>query len=317
MSSRPRLPAGFKAATARCSNSAVITAAAAVGMGAKPIPNSMSMRRLHIQSQHIKKGHPPLCTLIPHHRSKPIHKSTPYQHEHRRRTFTTTNPPTLRSFVTSPPQPPSIHPHSSSSDPTPLPEQFRSLMRLITHSVVVCTSSLGPVPRAMTMSSFTSLSLRPTPIISFNIATPSRTFDAVSSSRQFNIHILTNDPSGARIADWLARGNAAGLEVFEQLQQECGCSYEGGEKGEAPVIKGPGVLYVLRCQLLEKPLDGLVKVRDHYIVLGEVREIVEVNGNGGDKGEKFGLMYADRKYRELGGCIIPGDGVGEGSDGED
>lgn len=165
------------------------------------------------------------------------------------------------------------------------------------------------------MSSFTSLSLLPTPIISFNIATPSRTFDALSSSRLFNIHILTDDPSGARIADWLARGNAAGLEVFEQLQSECGCSYETETKGEAPILKGPGVLYVLRCELLQEPMGGLVKVRDHYIVLGEVKEILEVNGGG--KEDKFGLMYADRKYRELGGCIIPGEGVEEGKDGEE
>ncbi|KAK0735433.1 flavin reductase like domain-containing protein [Apiosordaria backusii] len=235
------------------------------------------------------------------------------------------NPQPTPSIHHLPPVPPSIHPHSSSSDTsTPLPEQFRSLMRLITHSVVVCTSSSpspsspqSSVPRAMTMSSFTSLSLLPTPIISFNIATPSRTFDAVSSSRQFNIHVLADGPSGARIADWLARGNAAGLEVFERLEEETGCGYtKGQQKGEeAPVIKGPGVLYVLRCKLLDEPMGGLVKVRDHYIVLGEVSEIVELNG--GDEGDKFGLLYTDRKYRMLGGCIVPGEGLEEGRDGED
>ncbi|KAK0674171.1 flavin reductase like domain-containing protein [Cercophora samala] len=312
MNSHPRITVGLKAAAERCSNSAVITTAVSM-RSAKPI----SMRRLHIQSQHTNKGHLPSCTILPHPPRIPIHKPLTQPPPHRPLS-TTPHPP--RQFTTSPPTPPSIHPHSSSSSPsTPLPEQFRSLMRLITHSVVVCTSSSsssgGHTPRAMTMSSFTSLSLLPTPIISFNIATPSRTFDAVSSSRTFNIHILTDDPSGARIADWLARGNAAGLEVFEQLQQECGCDYEKGKGAVAPMIKGPGVLYVLRCELLNEPMGGLVKVRDHYIVLGEVKEIVEVNGGG--KEDKFGLMYADRKYRELGGCIIPGEGVEEGKDGEE
>ncbi|KAK4203091.1 flavin reductase like domain-containing protein [Triangularia verruculosa] len=307
-----RLPTstGLKAAAEKCSNSAFTSA---VSMSARPISRSLSMRRLCVQSQHIHKGHVPPCTVVPVQKRIPIQKPTPHQHE-QHRAFTT-NPRPLRSFITSPPQPPSIHPHSSLLDPTPLPEQLRSLMRLITHSVVVCTSSSGPTPRAMTMSSFTSLSLRPTPIISFNIATPSRTFDAVSASKHFNIHVLSDDPSGARIADWLARGNAAGLEVFEQLRQECGCGYETGKGREAPVIRGPGVLYVLRCELLEEPMGGLVKVRDHYIVLGEVKEIVEVNGGG--KEEKFGLMYADRKYRELGGCIVPGEGLEGGKDGEE
>ncbi|KAK4645694.1 hypothetical protein QC761_203780 [Podospora bellae-mahoneyi] len=312
MNSPPRITVGLKAAAERCSNSAAVITAPTLSMrSAKPIP----MRRLHIQGQqHINKGRVPSCTILPHPQRAPISQPLTHQPPHNRTLSTTPHP--LRQFTTSPPTPPSIHPHSSSSTSLPLPEQFRSLMRLITHSVVVCTSSSsGPIPRAMTMSSFTSLSLLPTPIISFNIATPSRTFDALSSSRLFNIHILTDDPSGARIADWLARGNAAGLEVFEQLQSECGCSYETETKGKAPILKGPGVLYVLRCELLQEPMGGLVKVRDHYIVLGEVKEIVEVNGGG--KEDKFGLIYADRKYRELGGCIIPGEGVEEGKDGEE
>ncbi|KAL2130730.1 hypothetical protein VTI74DRAFT_5994 [Chaetomium olivicolor] len=238
-----------------------------------------------------------------------------------------------RPFHLIPPAPPSIHPHSSTSPAeasVPLPEQFRSLMRLLTHSVVVCTSahtpaspsssssssSLSPspspgqqqpTPRAMTMSSFTSLSLAPCPIVSFNIAVPSRTYDAVAASRHFNIHVLADDERGARVADWLAGGNVAGQEVFERLVQEGICEVVH-EEGEAPVLKGDGVLYVLRCRLLDdEPARGLVRVRDHVIVLGEVLEIIE--GWGAERGreDRFGLLYVDRRYRQLGNCIMPGN----------
>ncbi|KAK4138549.1 hypothetical protein BT67DRAFT_413006 [Trichocladium antarcticum] len=225
-----------------------------------------------------------------------------------------------RPFTLTPPTPPSIHPAPSSPA---LPDQFRTLMRLLPHSVVVCTSthpaspssaSGAPVPRAMTMSSFTSLALRPTPVVSFNIATPSRTFDAVAASRQFNIHVLADDASGARIADWLAGGNAGAREVFARLAEEGGCEMSMAEG--APVLKGAGVLYVVRCRLLDQPSAGLVRVRDHVIVLGEVVEIVEGPGAQTEVEERFGLVYADRRYRQLGGCLTKGEGVVERDEGE-
>jgi len=152
--------------------------------------------------------------------------------------------------------------------------------------------------------------------VSFNIATPSRTFDAVEASRRFNIHVLTDDVDGARVADWLSRGNAAGRRVFEGLTEECGCEMEIG-KGvvveEPPVLKGPGVLCVLKCELLEEPSRGLVRVRDHVIVLGEVVEILfghRLEKGKRSEGEKFGLLYADRRYRQLGNCITPVKGHG-------
>lgn len=220
-----------------------------------------------------------------------------------------------------PPKAPSVHPHphhDAAFDALPLPEQLRSVMRLLAHSVVVCTSaaapaapdsSSAPVPRGMTMSSFTSLSLRPTPLVTFNIATPSRTLDAVSRSRQFNIHVLSGDVAGARVAEWFRKGNADDLGVFEadRLRDECGCEVvvaaetPGGTA--APLLKGPGVLFALRCSLLgDEPARGLVRVRDHVIVLAEIVDIVEGQG-GKSESAAFGLAYADRLYRQLGSTM--------------
>jgi flavin reductase (DIM6/NTAB) family NADH-FMN oxidoreductase RutF len=168
------------------------------------------------------------------------------------------------------------------------------------------------------MSSFTSLALAPTPVVSFNIAVPSRTYDAVAASRRFNIHVLADDASGARVADWFTGGNAEGREVFERLVaaggvdrvigfEDGGGGGGGGGEEEAPVLEGEGVLYVLKCRLLEdEPSRGLVWVRDHVFVLGSVLAIVEGWGAQRETEERFGLLYADRRYRQLGGCITPG-----------
>ncbi|KAG8158772.1 hypothetical protein KVR01_011215 [Diaporthe batatas] len=242
-----------------------------------------------------------------------------------RRSFSQSPLARKEAWDVAPPRAPSVHPHphhDAAFDALPPPEQLRSVMRLLAHSVVVCTSAdpsapagaAAPVPRGMTMSSFTSLSLRPTPLVTFNIATPSRTLDAVSRSRRFNIHVLSGDVAGARVAEWFRKGNADGLGVFEagRLRDECGCEVVAAEAGAdasgkaaaaPPLLKGPGVLFALRCSLMgDEPARGLVRVRDHVIVLAEVVDIIE--GQGGKTGPAaFGLAYADRLYRQLGSTM--------------
>ncbi|XP_044721176.1 flavin reductase like domain-containing protein [Hirsutella rhossiliensis] len=169
-------------------------------------------------------------------------------------------------------------------------------MRLLASPVVVCTSTHDGVPRAMTMSSFTSLALRPTPLVTFNVLTPSRTLDAIAASREFNIHILAGDAAGAAVADHFARGNSEG--AFEGLR---GVTTNMASH-RPPLMSGNGVLRALRCRVFQQGLQGgLVKVRDHVLVVGEVVEMIP-----GKDAREFGLAYADRKYRQIGGVIAKG-----------
>lgn len=172
-------------------------------------------------------------------------------------------------------------------------------MRSVASPVVVCTSTDKGEHRAMTMSSFTSLTLTPTPLITFNVKTPSRTLEAISSSRQFNIHILSGDESGVRVADHFTRGNVEGKGLW-------GLKFEAVE-GESmpPTLQEEGVMYVLRCKLFDETLGGgMVSVRDHVMVVGEVLEVA--SGKGEHNGTEFGLAYADRKYRGVGGVLPTG-----------
>lgn len=145
------------------------------------------------------------------------------------------------------------------------------------------------------MSSFTSLTLKAKPVITFNVATPSRTLDSIEASREFNIHILAGDSSGAAVADHFTRGNVS--DVFAGLEDVV---LEQSDDGRTPpLLRGKGVVHVLRCRLLDdEPSRGFMKVRDHMIVAAEVVEMIP-----GVESKEFGLAYADRKYRQVGSVI--------------
>lgn len=100
--------------------------------------------------------------------------------------------------------------------------------------------------------------------------------------------------------------------MFERLRKECQCEITLGTETETDgpaMLQGPGVLHVLRCRLLDdEPHGGLVKVRDHVIVVGEVMEIVDGGGQSDTDADieterPFGLAYADTKYRQPGRSI--------------
>lgn len=217
-------------------------------------------------------------------------------------------------------------------------EQLRHMMRLLPHSVAVCTS-LSPAshaPRGMTVSSFTSLSLDPA-LVTFHVATPSRTLDAIRQSGLLNFHVLAGDARGARAAHhftggnmcgatWSARGlRAAGLRVRGGCRDtntttaaapNAADAADGqlvalwqGSAAEPPVLMGPGVMYVLRCRLFDEDpaRGGVIMVRGHAVVVAEVVEIVEMSEKT-DGHEQFGLVYADRHYRTLGRTLVKREG---------
>lgn len=197
-----------------------------------------------------------------------------------------------KSWHVSPPTLPNAYPDSKVS----LTEQLRAVMRLLPHSVVVCTSTRDAALRAMTMSSFTSLTLEPSPLVTFNVKTPSRTLEAIAASQRFNIHVLAGTPAGAALADHFTKGNLGDDVLFQGLQ-DVTCEKPVGE--EPPVLKGEAVLYVLRCKLMyDAPMHGLMRVRDHVIVAGEVVQMIPGSGE-----REFGLVYGDRRYRGVGGVI--------------
>ncbi|TRX96106.1 hypothetical protein FHL15_002830 [Xylaria flabelliformis] len=64
-----------------------------------------------------------------------------------------------------------------------------------------------PIARGITVSSFTSLCIRPRPHVMFNMTLPSTMYEALIACKDFNVHILTPDKHGARVASVFTRGN--------------------------------------------------------------------------------------------------------------
>ncbi|KAI1090767.1 flavin reductase like domain-containing protein [Rostrohypoxylon terebratum] len=134
-----------------------------------------------------------------------------------------------------------------------LSQPMRSVMRQLPHPVVVITTLENtrniakveelldekippPIPRAMTVSSFTSLSINPVPRVTFNITLPSTTYKALAKCGKFNAHILSGDNHGARIADLFTRGNRP--PATTKTLGEAGKTPQNRESNDLGVLEG-------------------------------------------------------------------------------
>ncbi|KAH7033083.1 flavin reductase like domain-containing protein [Microdochium trichocladiopsis] len=191
---------------------------------------------------------------------------------------------------------------------------------------------LAPLPRAMTASSFTSLTLDPTPTILFNVTIPSRSHSAILRAGSFNVHILSADEHGAKLADLFARGYSSansvsatstsrqeplgvlaglknyGVDIAGQLQWEEAWAASLKQKSPsirpsadsfpAPLLQGPGILHVLKCKLVDLQSLETTEARCFALVAGQVTEVVSANEPDHSMGEhQTALSYVDGAYR--------------------
>ncbi|KAF9892018.1 hypothetical protein FE257_002982 [Aspergillus nanangensis] len=86
-------------------------------------------------------------------------------------------------------------------------------MRRVPYPVAIITATDPhdtPVEKAfrgMTVSSFSTVTLSPEPVISFNVKRPSETLTALQSSGRFLVHLLAPGPATAALARDFSRGN--------------------------------------------------------------------------------------------------------------
>jgi flavin reductase (DIM6/NTAB) family NADH-FMN oxidoreductase RutF len=175
----------------------------------------------------------------------------------------------------------------------------RLSMRHIPHSVVVITSSLldavhgstqstsppsSPSSfRGMTVSSFTTVTLSPCPIVSFSVRLPSATAKAILESGLFTIHFLSATEAGQGVAEAFTRGG--GASAFDSK------AFIVKEDRGVPILESKGVMKRLRCRIWNKEL---VAIGDHIVLFGEVMELEDCEGHGSN--DVTGLVYVDGKY---------------------
>lgn len=177
--------------------------------------------------------------------------------------------------------------------------------------------------RGMTVSSFSTVTLHPEPMISFNVRRPSETLSALLFSGRFLVHLLSPEKAMAALARDFSKGNqnlsivsGKGAE-FEYVShvapgaiplpllrrrvtgRETRTDIEttAQEQGEFP--------FVFECVLHPQQMD----VYDHTIILGKVvgtivppQQPSNVNNDGGGNGPGKGLCltYADTRFWEMG-----------------
>ncbi|TKA78978.1 hypothetical protein B0A55_02556 [Friedmanniomyces simplex] len=210
-----------------------------------------------------------------------------------------------------------------------LADDVRAVSRLLTHPVVLITSrspSRDPVTsesdwlahcRGVTVSSFTTLTLDPVPVVTFNLKVPSGTWDAIAASERLCVHILASTPEAAALAHLFSVPHARPEDPFRALGELGAGSrhpipISRRELRSRPIPPTPprisnfsgSILARLHATLLKQKC---VRVADHVVVVAEVRKLVVTKTTA--EGQKevaealeglVGLAYGRRRYRGMG-----------------
>lgn len=201
-----------------------------------------------------------------------------------------------------------LQPTSAASNLRHRSALVRSVFRSIPHPVAIVTAlaesqamgTLGNISlddqedpldqvRAMTVSSLNTVSLNPVPIISFNVRTPSSTWDAISATKQLRVHTLKATERGAELAASFSKGDTRAGLVHELSQgmtvmlRRTGGMLKLAQRtpptmvetddispNEAPNFRSNGFSACLHAELLPQ---SCVTVNDHVIVVAEVKHI--------------------------------------------
>ncbi|KAJ5296008.1 hypothetical protein PENANT_c001G09809 [Penicillium antarcticum] len=205
--------------------------------------------------------------------------------------------------------------------PISISDQVRLLMRRVPYPVAIITATdpSGPADtssfRGMTVSSFSTVTLTPHPVISFNVRRPSETLNALLASGRFLVHLLAPGPATATLARDFSRGNntlaamLSGHGEFEFAALDVGA--EGHQRplpilrrrgeGLTPEQKGADFPFVFECELHPSKIE----VHDHSIVLGTVvrtiggSEFVSSDLDEHSPG-RLCLTYANTKFWKMG-----------------
>ncbi|KAK5172799.1 uncharacterized protein LTR77_002919 [Saxophila tyrrhenica] len=204
----------------------------------------------------------------------------------------------------------------STEEAAQLVEDTKTALRHLTHPVVLITSRakrgergrhIVEDYRGMTVSSFNCVALGREPIVSFNIKTPSRTWDAIEKSRRFCVHFLTATPPGAAIAHAFTQPYDSPETPFQRLTTRGAYMIKAQDSFKPPMILSAGVSFWLMADLVPRKC---VSVGDHKIVVGSVSWVKRLDPKHRKADETTeGLAYAMRGYRGIGVEIEPAESI--------
>lgn len=179
------------------------------------------------------------------------------------------------------------------------------MSKIANQAMVLSAASKNMVPhklfRGLTISSLTSLSLKPQPLIHFNLQLPSFTSEALHETGFFAVHLLKPNATSIKLAREFSKGaiinekdnTYSPTRPFENLvENEHYVTYKiEGTDLVLPLLKNSE--RVLICQKKD-----VFQIGDHEIWVGQIEDIIvnETQPTGG-------LLYCNRRYHSLGNKI--------------
>ncbi|THY24123.1 hypothetical protein D6D01_05652 [Aureobasidium pullulans] len=162
--------------------------------------------------------------------------------------------------------------------PDEIKETYKTAMRSVPSSVVVLTTHDGSSGakvtldsiRGMTVSSMTSVTLEPEPIVSFSIRGPSRTLDCVNQGQPFYVNFLADNRQGALIAGEFAQYHEDPSQPFRTLEEQELTSISPHMDSRGPYFKGRDNPAYFKCELLP---GKSIEIGDHTVIFARVVHI--------------------------------------------
>ncbi|KAL9044606.1 MAG: hypothetical protein Q9214_002271, partial [Letrouitia sp. 1 TL-2023] len=173
-----------------------------------------------------------------------------------------------------------------------LTNSVRTLMRQVPHplTVVIARHPHQQTPSGLLVSSFNTVTLAPTPYVSFNLKLPSSTFAAIEASGRFTASAINS----ARLARaFLNNGTApagssgAATGAVQNVQNG------------TLVNRGRGGVWWMHCVWAR---EKSTQVGDHLVVIGEVVQAGSYGASESQVDDQH-MVYMDGKYRYVGQIV--------------
>lgn len=151
--------------------------------------------------------------------------------------------------------------------------------------------------RGMTVSSFSTVTIEPQPVVCFNVKEPSRTLAAILSSGRFYVHLLAANGAGAALSDLFTKPYETPAEPFLRASELTQANLVASHNG--PRFSGRAVVGALYCSIL---YDKTVTVGDHKVIFANVDAATPWDQSWGPRG----LIYVHRSYKAEGAGVQRG-----------
>lgn len=185
--------------------------------------------------------------------------------------------------------------------------RMRALMRRVPQAVSLITATDEEAPgsprRVVTISSFTTVTFEPEVIVSFNLKLPSATFDAIQSSKRFDVNILKSNEGAAETASRFARGHAASSVGNAPIAATSDVRRRREEFSQVtpPLRAGENdirslVSFCIQCTYMP---EKTVQIGDHVVIFATVRKVPDKGYSGPLNNDDMCLAYIDGRYGQV------------------